>query len=71
LENPLSFNAGDWVIIKKELRRKSHYPLKIVSISNQHVLIDLWGNGESSINPFYYELATEEEIKIHKIKNMF
>jgi hypothetical protein len=70
-KHPTPFKVGDWIIIMKEYRKKSRKPVKVVSIDNEQVLIALWGEGEGSINPFYFELATEKEIKIHKIKNMF
>jgi hypothetical protein len=62
--------VGDWVNLKKEFRLKHHFLLKVIAIRNEQLIVK-WGNGESSINPFFYELATEKEIKTHKLENLF
>jgi hypothetical protein len=63
--------VGDFIIVKKKYRKKGHYPLLVIAASDEQEIIVKWERGESSVNAFLYELATEEEIKIHKIKNMF
>jgi hypothetical protein len=42
----------------------------ITNIGEQELLVK-WKNGKSLINTLYYELATEKEIKMHKIKSVF
>jgi hypothetical protein len=62
--------VGEFVIVKKEYRTKRHYPLKVIATRDEQELIVKWKNGKSLINTLYFELATEEEIKMHKIKSI-
>ena len=67
----LSFKVGDFVIVKKKYRIKNHYPLLVIATIGEQELLVKWKNGKSLINTLYYELATEKEIKMHKIKSVF
>jgi hypothetical protein len=43
----------------------------VIDTRGDQELIVKWKNRKTLINTLYYELATEEEIKMHKIKSIF
>lgn len=68
----IPFKVGDWVMSKKEYRTKESHPLEIVKMDydkgKAYVRFDNWAH---PIMTECFDFATDAEIKIQKIKNMF
>jgi hypothetical protein len=70
-KRPTPFKEGDLVIVRKEYRKKKHHPIRVNEVNYTRGITYAEFDSRNTINPYYFILATEEEIKIHKIKNMF
>jgi hypothetical protein len=70
------FKTGDWIILKDEYTWRSDYAIEILKVDEKEQL-NTYNTYVSSrglknyVNPNFYRLATEFEIKKEKIRRTF